>query len=345
MVDLAARAPRVVVSASLAYDLIMSFPGSFKDHILPDKAHVLSVSFLVESLRKQRGGVAGNIAYTLALLGESPAVVGAVGADFAPYRAAFDDLGIDTRAVLDVPDEFTASCFLNADREGNQIVAFYPGALSHVAGLSVTELAGGAELALVGAGDPAAMRRHAAEIPGAGCRLIYDPSQQVVTLPAEDLVAGLDGAWATIGSDYEMAMLEQKTGLSVADLVERVPLVVVTFGGDGSELHHQGETVRIPAVPVEPLADPTGGGDAYRAGLIKGILLGLPWGVAGRLAALAATYAIERHGPQEHVFSPDEFAARFDRSFPAFAGAVPAAALRPGASALATTALATTEQA
>ncbi len=315
-------AARVVVSASLAYDMIMSFPGSFKDHIIPDKAHVLSVSFLVESLRKQRGGVAGNVAYSLALLGEPPAVVGAVGPDFAPYREAFDRLGVDTRAVIDVADEFTASCFLNADRHGNQIVAFYPGAGSRVADLSVADLVATADLALVGAGDPAAMRRHAGEVAASPCRLIYDPSQQVVTLPAEDLIAGLDGAWATVGSDYEFAMLAQKTGRTVADIVTRVPLVVVTYGEQGSEIHHQGTMVRIPVVPAEPLADPTGGGDAYRAGLIKGILLDLPWEVTGRLAALAATYAIERHGPQEHVYTTDEFVARFDRSFPDYAGRV-----------------------
>jgi adenosine kinase len=316
------QAPRVVISASLAYDLIMTFPGTFKDHILPDKAHVLSVSFLVDSLRRRRGGVAGNIAYNLALLGEAPSVVGAAGVDFAPYREAFDELGIDTTTVLDVPDEFTASCFINTDLDGNQIVAFYPGALSHVDDLSLAGTLAGVEIGLVGATTPMAMRRHSEEFAAAGVRLVYDPSQQVVTLGAEDLIAGIERAWAVIGNDYELAMIAQKTGISLTDLIDRVPFVAVTFGDAGSELHVAGSMSRIPAVPAEPLADPTGGGDAYRAGLIKGVLLGAEPAVTGRIAALTATYAIEHHGTQEHAFTPEEFIARFDRSYPDYAGAL-----------------------
>jgi adenosine kinase len=322
------RASRVVISASLAYDLIMTFPGSFKDHILADKAHVLSVSFLVDSLRKRRGGVAGNIAYNLALLGELPSIVGAAGADFSPYRAAFDELGIDTAPVLDVPGEFTASCFINSDLDGNQIVAFYPGALAHVDDLSIAALVSGAEIGLVGATTPVAMRRHAEEIAEAGVRLVYDPSQQVVTLGADDLAAGIARAWAVIGNDYELAIIGQKTGIAVKDLVDRVPFLAVTYGDKGSELFVQGSPYQIPAVPAEPLADPTGGGDAYRAGLLRGILLGVEPAVIGRMAALTATYAIERHGTQEHEFTPDGFVDRFDRSFPSFAGAISSQQLR-----------------
>lgn len=315
-------APRVLVSASLAYDHIMTFPGSFQDHIIPDKTDVLSVSFLVDSLRRRRGGVAGNIAYNLALLSEAATVVGAVGADFQEYRATFDRLGIDTGPVVEIADEFTASCFITTDLHGNQFTGFYPGALSHVVDVSVTDLARRADLALVGATDPAAMRRHAAEIAASGCRLVYDPSQQVISLPAEDLRAGVDVAWAVVGNDYELAMMANKTGLTVDAIAERVPLVVVTHGEAGSEFRFGGEIVEIPAVPPEPYADPTGGGDAYRAGLLKGILLGLALPVVGRMAALAATYAIERHGTQEHLYTPAEFAARFDRAFADFAGAI-----------------------
>ena len=318
------EAHRVVISASLAFDYIMTFPGSFKDHILPDKVHVLSVSFLFDSLRRQRGGIAGNIAYSLALLGERATVVGAGGPDFAEYRAAFDALGIDTSLVLDVPDLLTGSAFMTTDLAGNQIAGFYPGASVHAASISVAEVGREARLGLVGATTLEAMRRHAAELAEAGCSLIYDPSQQVVALPAEDLQAGIEAAWAVVGSDYEFAMIEQKTGLSLADVAERVPLLAVTYGAEGSELHWEGEVIPIPAVPAEPLADPTGGGDAYRAGLIKGILLGLDWPLTGRLASLAATYAIEKHGTQEHRYSPEEFAARFERAFPDFAGTVTA---------------------
>lgn len=330
--------PRVVVSASLAYDYIMTFPGSFKDHIIPDKTHVLSVSFLVDSLKRRRGGVGGNIAYNLALLGEPPVVVGAAGPDFAPYRHAFSELGVDTSAVLDIPDEFTASCFINSDLTGNQLMAFYPGALSHVRDFGVSDLARRATYGLVGATDPLAMRRHAAEIHESGCRLIYDPSQQIVTLGAEDLLDGIHRAWAFIGNDYELAMIANKTKMTVDELTERVPFVAVTFGEKGSEIRYEGRVVPIPAAAANPLADPTGGGDAYRAGLIKGLLLEVDLAIVGRMAALAATYAIERTGTQEHVYTPEEFTARFDREFPDCAGVLTPDQLRSPASAPAVTA-------
>lgn len=314
--------PSVVVTASIAYDYIMTFPGSFADHIIPEKAHVLSVSFLVDSLRRQRGGVGGNIAYNLALLGTPAALVGAVGADFGAYREEVADLPIDLSHVRVVEDEATASAFVMSDLRDNQIVAFYPGASMQAAGLSVCEIATTARYGLVGADAPEAMRRHAREVAEAGCRLIYDPSQQVVALPPADLVAGIEQAWAVIGNDYELAMIEQKTGLSVDDVAERVDLLVVTFGEEGSELRQGGRRVRVPSAPARELRDPTGAGDAYRAGLIKGLLLERELEVTGRLAGLAATYAVERHGTQEHRYAPEEFALRFDEAFPTFAGAI-----------------------
>lgn len=323
----------VVISASLAYDHIMTFPGSLAEHILPEKAHVLSVSFLVDSLRRQRGGIAGNIAYNLALLAEPSAVVGAVGPDFAPYRDVFTSLGIDTSHVLAVPDDVTASCFITTDRRDNQIAGFYPGASRHADTVSVRDLAGRSRLGVVAPTTPEAMRRHAAEMADAGCPYIYDPSQQVVVLSPEDLLMGIDRAWAVVGNDYEFAMIERKTGLTIANLIDRVALVSVTYGAEGSELHRGDHRARIPAVTPDPVTDPTGAGDAYRGGLIKGLLLGLDLAVTGRLAALAATYAIERHGTQEHSYSADAFVARFDRVFPDFAGAITVDALRAPAGA------------
>ncbi|MCC6313129.1 MAG: carbohydrate kinase family protein [Thermomicrobiales bacterium] len=319
--------PNVVVSGSIAFDYIMTFPGSFKDHILPDKVHVLSVSFLFDSLQRLRGGVGGNIAYNLALLGERPVLVGAGGADFGEYRAAFEALGLDTSAIVDAPNLLTGSSFMSTDLAGNQIAGFYPGASEAAAALSVADLARGAAYGIVGATTLEAMRRHAAEIAATGCRLIYDPSQQVVALPAEDLAAGIVAAWAVIGSDYEFAMMERKTGLTVADIAERVPVVAVTFGGEGSTIHIEGRQVAIPTAAPERVEDPTGAGDAYRAGLIKGFLLEAPPEIAGRMAAVAATYAIERHGTQEHCYAPEGFVARFDSAFPEFAGNVTAEAL------------------
>jgi adenosine kinase len=314
--------PDVVLSASIAYDYIMSFPGSFGDHILPEKTHVLSLSFLVDSLRRLRGGVAGNIAYNLALLGVNCSLVGAVGSDFGPYRAVFDDLGIDMTHVADVPGELTASAFMMSDLRSNQIAAFYPGASSHATAIAIGEVARRARYGLVGAAAPDTMRRHAAEIAGAGSRLIYDPSQQVVALTAEDLIAGFDDAWAVIGNDYEYAMIQQKTGLTIDDLTNRVDLFVITYGDKGSELRQGGRCVRVPAAKAVRVDDPTGAGDAYRAGFIKGLLLGADLDVTGRVAGLTAAYAVEQKGTQEHAFTPDDFVARFDAAFPDYAGAV-----------------------
>lgn len=322
--------PRVVVSASLAHDFIMSFGGSFQDHILPDKLHVLSVSFLLQGLRRQRGGVAGNIAYSLALLGERPLLVGAVGPDFGEYREAFNSLGVDMSLVYEDDKELTAYAFMMADLHGNQIAAFYPGASGHAEQLPVAEAARGLQYGLVGATSPDVMRQHSQAIASAGCRLFYDPSQQIVVLPKEDLVAGIELAWGIVLNDYELGMVEKKTGLGLDALRERVPFVGVTFGEQGSELHHDGQTVRIPTAAAEPVVDPTGGGDAYRSGLIKGLLLGVDLAVCGRMAALAATYAIERHGPQEHEYVADMFVERFDRAFPDFRGALDAEMLTQG---------------
>lgn len=319
--------PNVVISGSLAFDYIMSFPGSFKDHILPDKVHVLSVSFLFDSLKRLRGGVAGNIAYSLALLGERPVVVGAGGGDFADYRAAFDALGIDTSLIADVPELLTGSSFMLSDLAGNQIAGFFPGASVVAADLSAREAARRARFGVVGATTVEAMRRHAEEIAAAGCRLVFDPSQQLVAMGADDIRAGLDRAWAVIGSDYEFAMMERKTGLDVAAIADRVACTVVTLAGEGSTIYDNGRRYHVPAVPAAPLVDPTGGGDAYRAGLLKGLLLGFDPPIAGRMAALAATYAIERHGPQEHRYTPAEFVDRFERSFPDLRGVLAEAML------------------
>ena len=308
--------PSVLISASLAYDYIMTFPGSFKDHILPDKVHVLSVSFLFDSMRRHRGGIAGNIAYNLALLGEPVMVAGAGGSDFGSYRVAFDGLGIDTSLVRDVPDLLTGSAFMTTDLDNNQIAGFYPGASAHAADVSIRDALPGMRLGVVGATTLEAMRHHAAQIAEAGVPLLYDPSQQVVALAADDLLAGVDAAWAIVGSDYEFAMMTKKIGLDVDAIAARVPLLILTYGEQGSELRLGGESIKIPAVRTDAIADPTGGGDAYRAGFIKGVLLGLDLPLCGRMGALAATYAIERHGTQEHVFSGDEFVARFDKAFP-----------------------------
>jgi adenosine kinase len=317
-----AGTPPVLISASIAFDYIMAFGGSFADHIIPDKTHVISVSFLVDSLRKQRGGCAGNTAYSLALLGTPSTLIGAVGHDFGPYRAVFDELGIDLSHVIEVSDQATASAFMMADRKDNQIASFFPGPSDMAADIDVTPLGDRVRYGLVGPTGPVVMRKHAAQLGASRCRMIYDPAFQIIILTAEDITAAVDEAWGLIANDYEYAMIEKKSGLTLDDLERRVELLVVTYGEEGSELRQDGRCVRVPAAKAEVVKDPTGAGDAYRAGLIKGLLLGKELEVVGRLAGLTATYVVEQVGTQEHIYTPDEFVARFDASFPDFAGAI-----------------------
>jgi adenosine kinase len=300
----------------------MAFGGSFEDHIIPEKTHVISVSFLVDSLRKQRGGVGGNIAYSLALLGTPATLVGAVGSDFGPYREAFVELGVDLSGVVEDESRLTASAFMMADRKDNQIASFFPGPSDLAAEIDVRPIGDRTQYGIVGATNPEAMRRHAEQFGMAACKLIYDPAFQIIILSGDDLKAGIDRAWAVIGNDYEFAMIERKTGLTIDAIAGRVELVVVTYGEQGSELRMGGRSVRCPAAPAEVVKDPTGAGDAYRAGLVKGLLLSLDLDVVGRLAGLTATYAVEQIGTQEHTYTPASFLARFDRSFPDYASAL-----------------------
>jgi adenosine kinase len=314
--------PRVIVSASIAYDHVMSFDGSFKDHILADKAHVISVSFLLESLKHQRGGVAGNMAYSMALLGVPVALVGAVGADFGPYRAVLEELGVDLTHVPTIEDDLTSAAYMNADKAGNQIASFYPGAGSQTKNIDISETAAKTEYGIISAGDPVAMMDHALQIRNAGSRLVFDPAQQIVILSGDQLTHGIDLAEIVVGNDYEFGMIERKTGLTIDDIARKVPMTVVTYGDRGSEIRTGGESVRIPIAEPVAVVDPTGGGDAYRAGLMLGLLLGVELPVVGRLAALAATYAIEKHGPQEHTYTQAEFIQRFETTFPEYKHAV-----------------------
>ncbi len=312
--------PRVVVSASIAFDQIMSFNGSFADHILAEKAHVLSVSFLIDSLKKHRGGVGGNIAWSLGLLGEPSKLVGSVGEDFAEYRATLEEVGVDTTGVVVVPGDYTASGFLNADMHGNQIVSFYPGAMRASRDIDISAAASEADYVIVGAHDPEGMMRHVREAAASRARLVFDPSQQIPILTGNQLAEGIDLADVVVANDYEYSMIGKKTDLSLDDIERKVDMLVVTYGENGSEIRAGGERVHIPVAPLHGMVDPTGAGDAYRAGLIKGFLLGVDLDVVGRIAAQAATYPIEHYGTQEQRYTIDEFIDRFNASFPDYAG-------------------------
>lgn len=310
---------QIVVTGSLAYDYIMDFPGYFKDHILPDKVHMLTVSFLVDSMRRMRGGVAGNIAYTLALLGERPLVVASAGHDFAEYRAWMERHGIRTSGIVEIANEFTASCFINTDRANNQIVAFYAGAMDKAAGLSLRELGlGSDDLVIVSPTDPEAMVRYTDECRQMGVPFLFDPGKQTPRLTAEQILAGLRDTSMLIGNDYEFGMMAQRTGRTEEELIRSAPLTVVTRGEQGSliyarETGYQG--LSIPTASISEVRDPTGAGDAYLAGFVFGLTRRLPLPVAGRIAALTAAYAIELRGCQEHSFTLAEFVERYTRTF------------------------------
>lgn len=308
---------RIVVTGSLAYDYIMTFPGYFKDHLLMDRAHTLSVSFLVDSMKRMRGGVAGNIAYTLSLLGERPLIVGTVGHDFAEYRQWMQARGIDTSGIVEIPHEFTASCFINTDLANNQLVALYAGAMADARRVSIERLGLTAEdLVVISPSDPQAMSRVAAECRRLGVPYLYDPGKQMPRLEPKQILEYLGDAAILIANDYELAMMAQKTGKTEAELVASARLCVVTRGAQGSIFYsaHGRERVEIPVAPAEN-RDPTGAGDAYLAGVVFGLARRFPIPVIGRAASLAAAYAIEQRGCQEHHFTPREFAARYLAAF------------------------------
>jgi adenosine kinase len=307
---------RTFVTGSIAFDYIMVFPGRFRDHILADKVHVLSVSFLVDSLVRRRGGTAANIAYNLALLGEKPIVVGTVGEDFADYRAWLDAAGVDTSAVRVIPQEHTASCFINTDLQDNQITAFYPGAMARAAEVSVADAGATTDdLVIVAPNDPAAMVRAVDECRAAGIPYLYDPAMQLPRLTPEQLESGCAGAKILAGNDYEFGMMAEKLGISEDALRRKVPVTVMTRGEKGALITAGEHEFEIPPAQPEKVVDPTGAGDAYRAGIVAGLRRGLSWPVAGRVAALCSVYAIEHPGTQEHRYTIEEFLARYRDNF------------------------------
>lgn len=306
----------ILVTGSIAYDYIMVFPGQFKDYILPDKMHILSVSFLVDSLKRLRGGTAPNIAYNLALLGERPTIMGTVGHDFAEYRAWLEAHGIDTSAIKQIDHEFTASCFINTDLSDNQITAFYAGAMAQAGELSIKENGlSHSDLVIIAPNDPGAMERYAVECAELGIPYLYDPSMQAPRMTAKEFEVGCKGAKILIGNDYEFGMIAEKIGMAEAELRRHVPITVMTRGAAGALITVEGEEYEIPSATPHAVVDPTGAGDAFRAGFVKGMQLGLPWPVVGRMAALSAVYAIEHAGTQQHSYTIDEYIARYVENF------------------------------
>ena len=306
----------VVVSGSIAFDYLMRFPGRFRDHFIDQALDHVSLSFLVEELRHERGGSGANIAFNLALLGERPTLMGTAGKDFDEYRAWLDRHGVDTSAVRIIPDEYTASFFCNTDVDNNQIGSFYAGAMSHAKGYRLVDaVASLPDLVINSPNDPKAMLELAEECRVRGVRHFFDPSQQVIWLDADDLRYGVERCDLLIVNEYEWDMIANKTGLSHADVVGAGRVLIVTRGENGADIYAEGETHHIPAFPVEKVVDPTGVGDAFRAGLLKGMASGFDWPLSGRIGALAAAYVLEQHGTQNHHYTLAEFVARFRTAF------------------------------
>ncbi len=306
----------IVVTGSVAYDYIMSFPGRFKEHILPEKIDMLSVSFLVDSMRRQRGGCAPNIAYSLRLLGQRPCIMATVGQDFGDYRRWLEEQGIDTSGIRVYEDDFTASFFVSTDQDDNQIASFYTGAMRRAADLSFHSLnSAQVELAVISPNDPTAMVKYVQECKELGLPYVYDPSQQIIRLSGADLIEGARGARLLVVNEYEFEMIKNKTSLNDAALCELAQATIITCGERGSVIVEGGRQVRIPSVAPRQIGEPTGVGDAYRAGVIVGMLHRFPWEVAGRMGSLAATYALEQHGTQNHYFTLPEFVERYREVF------------------------------
>jgi adenosine kinase len=305
----------IVVTGSIAFDYLMSFPGNFTDSLIADQLENISVSFLVDSLKRHRGGTAPNIAYTLALLGGKPKVMATAGQDFSEYRAWLESNGVDTTGIVEIEDDYCSSFFVNTDQNQNQIASFYTGAMAHASELSFAENASEAELVIISPNDPDAMRSYVIECKELGIPFIYDPSQQTIRLSGEDLRNGLDGCMFLTVNEYEFSLIQEKTGLSKEAIAELARGLLITRGVDGATLRVDGREHQIPIVPPVEVVEPTGAGDAFRAGLMRGIQLGLPWQVAGRMGALAATFVLEQLGTQNHFFTPSEFVNRYRQHF------------------------------
>ncbi len=305
----------ILLTGSVAYDYLMTFPGHFKEQILPERLGSISLSFLVDAMSKQRGGVAPNIAYTMALLGRKPRVMATVGEDFAEYRAWLDSKGVDTSLMKVIPSVFTASFFATTDQNSAQIASFYPGAMGHSASQSIKELDKKPDLVVVSPSAPDAMMKFPAECRDLGIPYLYDPGQQVLRLEGDELARDMEGAYFLFCNDYEFGLISKKTGWSLDQMLNHVKVLVITRGKDGADLYTDGVSVHIPTVPEDKIVDPTGVGDAFRGGFLSGYAHGLDWKLCGEIGSLAAVYCLEQNGPQSHSYSKQEFVNRFRKSF------------------------------
>ncbi len=308
---------KLIVTGSIAFDYLMSFPGKFTDHFLPEHMNRVSLSFLVDTMDKRRGGCAPNIAYTLALLGERPRLMATAGQDFGEYRTWLDAAGVDTSLVKVVDGKFTASFFCSTDAANNQIASFYTGAMADAGMLSFRTIPGLAQdgLVIISPNDPGAMVSYAEECSTLGIRYIWDPGQQCARMDGAQLADGVTGAFMVIVNDYEFELLRQKTGMGEADILWEVEVLVVTRGERGCTVMTRQTEVAVAAVPPDRIEDPTGVGDAFRSGFMKGLAIGAPYETCAKIGSVAATYVLEHLGGTSHAYTFREFEARYERHF------------------------------
>ena len=303
-----------LICGSIAYDNIMVFEDSFKNHILPDQIHILNVSFLVPELRREFGGCALNIAYNLKLLGGEAIPMGTAGRDFAPYRAWLDENGIQQDHIRVLDDVFTAQAYITTDLDDNQIIAFHPGAMNH-SHVNRVEDAGGVTIGIVSPDGRTGMLEHASQFAAADIPFIFDPGQGLPMFGGEELRQFVEQAsWVTV-NDYEWELLKDRTGWDTAEVRSRVSALIVTRGAEGSMIYADDGDIEIPAARPGAVTDPTGCGDAYRAGLLFGLMREWDWPTVGRIASLMGAIKIECHGTQNHSFSMEDFEQRFESSF------------------------------
>jgi adenosine kinase len=305
----------VLCTGSIAYDYILTFKGRFKDHILLDKTHILNLSFLVDDLQKRRGGVAGNYAYNLALLGCPSAVLATAGNDAAEYRDWLVSQGVDCRGLRLLDGELSATGFTTTDMDDNQLTGYYGGAMWRAAMLGLDDGPPNPDAVIIGPNDPGAMKRLVAECRDRGVPFVFDPAHQLPHMSGEDVMDSAQGAWIVIGNDYELELIQERTGRDMDGLLDLAEIVVTTLGRQGSRITTREGAVDVPSAAAVHEADPTGAGDAYRSGLVAGLLRGLDLAAAGRVASLAATYVVEQIGTIEHRYTREEFSTRHRECF------------------------------
>ncbi len=303
------------ISGSLAFDRIMTFQGKFKDSIIEDKVHMMSISFMVDRMEEKFGGCSGNIAYTMALLGEAPIILSCAGRDFAPYAEHLKGMGLPLEGITQDDELFTALCYITTDLENNQITGFYPGAMTLPCRYNFSKIDAEKDIAIISPGNLNDMRALPEFFKDKGLRYIYDPGQQLPVLSAEDLVKGISGSFALTTNDYELEMICQKTGKTAAEIQELTTWCITTLGENGATLVGEGQKHAVKAVSVDKISDPTGAGDSYRSGLLKGISAGYDMVESAQIASTCSSYVIEQYGTQLHSFTEKDFMQRYEKTY------------------------------